>query len=1010
VIERMTAMSDPKLARLDGVARDRGKVPSRHRGPRDDQQAGRARPRSARIQARLRVGSVDDPQEREADRAADQIMRYLGSAPTAEGSEPARSDQRVQRASSALARDDEPVPWGPPVQRASWAIGRADAPAPSAPRAQRSSWAVTCDDEPTPWAPRVHRDSWAIARRAGQDHAAGPLIGPGGGALDAGTDSSIQSARGTGVPLQDGLRRSMERGFGVAFSAVRVHHDGQADELNRRIQADAFTSGSDIFFRQGGYRPSSPDGQRLVAHELAHVVQQGAASPLRRHDSDDGRGHHHDHDDLPGLGEPVGAAADVGSTGAGCLQRHASFEHLLLGQIDPQQLRLIPDQRAALNLHAQGQAVRVTGDGNGYHVLRQERERVRSWQARPPQALGAESWGLELVRIDSADGGSTICSTGEMNMLADYFGSVDELRAASAVTVHRLLQTERDEYYKELGRMLDEFMARDFVEKAEPNPNPLTRYWYPTVAVKYWLPEDAPFRENYTPADYTVREGDPRLTPQQFEGSQKYTGVKAETKNLITMVGLEALPAGTLMEATSGLLPRDVGLTNYYGEGKGTGTAWGVTARNACHFAPESWRSWESNHNRALDLADDAVTARLAAQVAETDEERQQLLTESDNLANEARLYNGFGDHYLQDSFASGHLVNKTLVMQWYTEEISTWSFNGPKGIAWVRMRQMADQANLASTNYSKARNVAAHNPQAAANKATAQEAWDLMGLSSIVVGDGAKALFAAMRASGWTGRYTAEDWAEVDPQGDPAFPAFGQVEACLTELHDHGLVATATEKQSGSNRPETVYSLVAHDLPVANANGTTGDRSMQTATANIYHEWLNNALVQAGAGALHDHFCKQGLWVSSEDHPHLFKLYGDDRLLTAGAGEGVQYAAETAQLSQGNVNAVLNEDRTRQQADAEVQNILNRLPSSVVPDFSPPANVYNAKEFGLDQFVPPATPPLQLAAWHNELKDYMTGRYLKTLFGQWAHHYAAQVGGDLTQFRLVSPHAGEDF
>jgi hypothetical protein len=487
--------------------------------------------------------------------------------------------------------------------------------------------------------------------------------------------------------------------------------------------------------------------------------------------------------------------------------------------------------------------------------------------------------------------------------------------------------------------------------------------------------------------------------------------VKAETKNLITMVGLEALPAGSMMEATSGLLPRDVGLTNYYGEGKGTGTAWGVTARNACHFAPESWRSWESNHNRALDLADDAVTARLAAQVAETDGEREQLLAESEDLANEARLYNGFGDHYLQDSFASGHLVNKTLVMQWYTDEISTWSFNGPKGIAWVRMRQMAEQANLAPTDYSKGRNVAAHNPQAAANEATAQEAWDLMGLSSIAVSAGAKALFAAMRASGrGTGRYTAEDWAEVDPQGDPAFPAFGQVAACLSELQDHGLVARAFEEQPGTNASETVYSLVDHDVPVANGNGTSGDRSMQTATANIYHEWLNNALVQAGAGALHDHFCKQGLWVSSEDHPHLFKLYGDDRLLTAGAGEGVQYAAETARLSQGNVNALLNEDRTRQQADAVAQTILNRLPSSVVPEFSAPANVYNAKEFGLDRFVPPATAPLRLDAWHDQLRNYMQGNYLKTLFGQWAHHYAAQVGGDLTQFRLVSPHAGEDF
>ena len=70
----------------------------------------------------------------------------------------------------------------------------------------------------------------------------------------------------------------MEDGFGADFSRVRVHTDGAANDVNRRIQAHAFTTGSDIFCGKGRYAPSSLGGQELLAHELAHVVQQGAAA------------------------------------------------------------------------------------------------------------------------------------------------------------------------------------------------------------------------------------------------------------------------------------------------------------------------------------------------------------------------------------------------------------------------------------------------------------------------------------------------------------------------------------------------------------------------------------------------------------------------------------------------------------------------------------------------------------------------------------------------------------
>jgi hypothetical protein len=87
-------------------------------------------------------------------------------------------------------------------------------------------------------------------------------------------EGAIESARGSGQALDSGVRRRMDSAFGADFSGVRVHTDDRADRLNRSLDARAFTTGQDIFFRQGEYQPSSSAGGTLLAHELTHVVQQ----------------------------------------------------------------------------------------------------------------------------------------------------------------------------------------------------------------------------------------------------------------------------------------------------------------------------------------------------------------------------------------------------------------------------------------------------------------------------------------------------------------------------------------------------------------------------------------------------------------------------------------------------------------------------------------------------------------------------------------------------------------
>lgn len=80
-----------------------------------------------------------------------------------------------------------------------------------------------------------------------------------------------------GSPLNDNTRSEMESGIGADFSRVKIHTDNQAAQLSQSINARAFTYGSHVYFNQGEYQPESSEGKHLLAHELYHTVQQGAA-------------------------------------------------------------------------------------------------------------------------------------------------------------------------------------------------------------------------------------------------------------------------------------------------------------------------------------------------------------------------------------------------------------------------------------------------------------------------------------------------------------------------------------------------------------------------------------------------------------------------------------------------------------------------------------------------------------------------------------------------------------
>ena len=89
---------------------------------------------------------------------------------------------------------------------------------------------------------------------------------------------SIRKDLGGGRSLPGGLRTRMESAFGADFAGVRLHTDARGNALSDRLNARAFTVGHDVAFGPGEFRPGTIAGEALIAHELAHVMQQGGAT------------------------------------------------------------------------------------------------------------------------------------------------------------------------------------------------------------------------------------------------------------------------------------------------------------------------------------------------------------------------------------------------------------------------------------------------------------------------------------------------------------------------------------------------------------------------------------------------------------------------------------------------------------------------------------------------------------------------------------------------------------
>lgn len=98
-----------------------------------------------------------------------------------------------------------------------------------------------------------------------------------------GLSANFLRSGGIGQTLPNSILPRMERAFGRDLSNVRIHNNAKADNFSRSIQAKAFTTGQNIYFKRGEYQPHTHQGQQLLAHEITHTFQQGDRPVIQRY-------------------------------------------------------------------------------------------------------------------------------------------------------------------------------------------------------------------------------------------------------------------------------------------------------------------------------------------------------------------------------------------------------------------------------------------------------------------------------------------------------------------------------------------------------------------------------------------------------------------------------------------------------------------------------------------------------------------------------------------------------
>ncbi len=647
------------------------------------------------------------------------------------------------------------------------------------------------------------------------------------------------------------------------------------------------------------------------------------------------------------------------------VQRHSSWEHRALGDIEPEDLQIIAGGR---DVHG-GKTVTIPNKGaisqqDVNHVLEQELHRLETFRDHPPKDDSQASvmtlqhmsqdplWDVRLLHIPFSNGKKEVLTYGEMNTMADLFGNPEEMKQSDPGRFHQLLQGIRSQSYFNLLNLYNEVRGTTTRGKASP----------------------------LRLLDKAQGKASSKASTGAFSGGVGSTGEQIDP--VIGELNLMGITGRGKYRVGENVLP---------GTGKGETDYSAGLGRNACHFAPESWHSWAQYHTKARTLAQSARNNQVIADQAETEaddliQNRRPLDAQKKKLeaalaghksqeeSNEALLQNGFGDHFLQDSYAAGHLINKTQIMMWFVN----WLDAHPKNRkSWsqdqlTRYKLMANQQGglgVSQGRYDKSqpgqiKGRDAQSVEDIEDDPTTGTDWvdrflalGLRVTDVIKPGTDGYRLLVWWQGAGSTLQDSLNSTAAATGAGLGTLRVKGLLDQFVTEG-----IATSKDKKDGTTTYKldpryrvSKKNLVKHQLAVTPTRdeATQGDRDLSFAkmaaavTYSDYHSFLNNAYLQLSTNMLHNRYCSGGLKVTDTVGGNLFKIYGDDAMFQTESDKGVRQSAETARMSRDSIYSLL-----AGQAPAKTpQEISARFPSRVQPEKLP-----------TDQGDPPV---VSLEEWH---------------------------------------------
>ena len=238
------------------------------------------------VQAKLNISQPNDPLEKEADETADKVMRMPDAAVTT--ATPEKKEDELQRKEDEQEEIVQPKMM---VNAGGSLIMRSEEGEEKEETVQPKLFSTglmrkEAEEEQEETVQRKEEEQEETIQRFADTNCCGTAIiqrkdrGP--PATHTSTFSSqLQQSKGQGAPLNHSVLHTMQNRFGADFSSVRIHNNHTSAQLSSNINAQAFTHGNDIYFNHGKYNPHTSSGGNLLAHELTHTIQQGAASRVR---------------------------------------------------------------------------------------------------------------------------------------------------------------------------------------------------------------------------------------------------------------------------------------------------------------------------------------------------------------------------------------------------------------------------------------------------------------------------------------------------------------------------------------------------------------------------------------------------------------------------------------------------------------------------------------------------------------------------------------------------------